>query len=136
MLVTGVLSGTGTVEAECSRVPLRDIKRGAHFLFEATVTQEARLSGGRVIADLDVGRVWKGDVRRRSRLFYDIESLDTQQFHPGKRYVIYAPWFAVLDFTDPRRVPADVPTGGCGWGRPYEEAQAELPDLGAGKRAR
>jgi hypothetical protein len=129
-----ILVAAQPVGAECIRIALRDVN--THFMFEATVTKTVGLSGGRHIADLDVGRVWKGDVRRRARLFYDLDSLDAQRFDVGKRYMILAPWFALLDFTDARRVPVDINSPGCGWGVPYGQVEAQLPTLGKSKRAR
>ena len=105
-------------------------------MFEATVAKAVVLRGGRNIADLDVGRVWKGELGRHSRLFYDADTIESVQLKVGKRYVIFAPWFAFLDFTDGRRVAVDVERAGCGWAIPYEEVEAELPDLGRSKRAR
>ena len=129
--------GAQAVGGVCVRIALRDVKPGAHFVFEATVMRAVGLSGGRNIVDLDVGRVWKGEVHRRTRLFYDSGTIDTQHLEVGRRYVIFAPWFAFLDFTDARRVHADLdfPTG-CAWAQPYDEVEAELPTLGTAKRAR
>jgi hypothetical protein len=129
-----IMVATPPVGAECIRLALRDIH--PDLMFEATVTKTVGLSGGRHIADLDVGRVWKGDVRRHARLFYDLNSIEAQRFEVGTRYVIFAPWFALLDFTDPRRVPVDMVNSVCGWGVPYRDVEAELPTLGKAKRAR
>ena len=124
------LSGSVALRAECIRIPLDHAKHGAHFVFEGVVTRAVVLSGGRNIADLDVARAWKGKVHRRVRLFYDVDNIDTQRFELGKRYVVFAPWFAFLDFTNLRRLTVDVPAPTCGWGVPYETVEAELSLLG------
>ena len=135
LILAASLLGSEAVRADCVRLALPHAKLGAHFVFEATVTKAMALSGGRNIVDLNVGRVWKGEVRRHSKLFYDIETIETQRLEVGRRYVVFAPWFAFLDFTDVRRVGADAPYASCGWGVPLEGLEAELPTLGRPKRA-
>jgi hypothetical protein len=136
LTLAAIVASVQSVDAECVRIPLSDAKAGAHFVFEAIVTREVGLRGGRHIVDLDVGRVWKGEVQRRTRLFHDMDSLNARRFEVGSRYVILAPWFALLDFTDARRVPVDIAVGGCGWGSPYAEVEAELTTVGRAKRTR
>jgi hypothetical protein len=131
-----IVVGEQNMAAECIRIALRNAKPGTHFVFEAIATKAVALSGSRNIVDLDVARMWKGKVHPHSRLFYDLDSLDAQRLEVGKRYIVFAPWFAFLDFTDARRVPVDLPDGSCGWGVPYEDVEAELPTLGKATRAR
>lgn len=121
--------------AECIVIEWADRMKAAAVVFSGRVANVQVLSGGRHIVDFEVERVWKGGVQPRTRLYYHVESINTVTFEPGRRYVVFAPTWGVIEFLDPRRQAVDEPRDSCGWGVPVEGPADDFDTaLGRGRR--
>jgi hypothetical protein len=109
---------------ECIGVDVRERRRHSDLVFSGTATSDKVFSGGRHIVELDVDAVWKGNLPRRTKLYYFIETMCAKPFEPGKRYIVFAPKWGLIDFVDPRRQKLDRPMPG-GWNIAYSQQDAK-----------
>lgn len=88
-----IAAQTPTVHGDCMRIPLRTAQRHADMMFSGTVTSIEPTGVGVMLA-VDVDQVWKGRVRRVTKIYQQMNS-ETRPCEAGRRYVFVAPNYAV-----------------------------------------
>jgi hypothetical protein len=123
---------------ECAALSLHYAKKHADLMFSGTVTSVQPLTVGRVIVNLDVDQVWKGRLRRATTIYIYGDSIEAEPFVKGRRYLVIAPKYLLLEFLDKKRdaLEPPPPEGSCGWGKAYESVEHELAALGRPRKPR
>ncbi len=135
LALAGLVMTAAGAHAERVRLKLRDSCKKSGLVFSGTVTGIKSFSGARFIIDFDVDQVWKGPVKRTTRIYYINDgNIEATQFFVGRRYLICAPKWGLWDFNDPRREPVDVPVPGVDWGFDFDSVKSEVHTLGTARR--
>jgi hypothetical protein len=128
--VLALTHATQLVASECIRLRLRDVRRQVDLMFSGTVTNVQPLTVGRLIVDIEVDQVWKGFLPRKTTI-YTYAGSQAAPFMKGRRYLVTAPRYLLLEFLNKKREKLELPaeSTSCGWGVPYESVEQELAAL-------
>ena len=101
VFVVAALAIPSFAHAECVALwkTARDAQRGSTLVFSGTVIKSAE---DLLETTFDVDRVWKGDVRRQTRLtlYHGLESHGVSYFKEGIAYLVFASVMPKLVRTD------------------------------------
>ena len=137
VFVVAVLAIPSFAHAECVALwkTAREAQRGSTLVFSGTVIKSAE---DLLETTFDVDRVWKGDVRRQTRLtlYHGLESHGVSYFKEGMSYLVFASVMPKLVRTGDGGDTPIFEISGCSPTRPLSDAQEFVKQLGRARPPR